>query len=586
MKKFIGFIVGIFLGIASLFTPFMGNSFAHQVATAHAEELTARSTEDDLPQIFNLITIEQESFKFGKNDLIKRDVTFRGTLQQDVYCLYVNSAITFNNIKALSLMITSQKESQSTGVSTGQITKGNPHTISIDDETKECIQKIELSVMKESNTTAMKLVFYLIQTPIDFSPSSTYQWRDGTNSTIIAPTSTFTSLSLTINNDLGSENSPIFIDFYFNGEFYSLYKKGNTIYNQLTDNPIENNEILFNRPGEYEVFIYDLTCARAIKIKNLSIPGSSSTKNVASFSKTMKNYPGSANCDSFEFTIKNNDLEGENIYIVATDRNNNPIINTQIVNSYVNVQFKNLKASYVGKIEVEKAHTYINGDTTVTTEILYPDEYIDLTTINTIKFSEDNSYTINIFNKNATKVIYSYQFTILTEIHSFYGNISSTDQEPNTTREVQQEKIITSSYSGIKEIVNDQAIDLQSTTNNNYTVKIARADCSIEGISEGDTTQDTVTLTLHGVGTIKTQIYRDGNLIETKYLSNNRTLTLSDPGKYKIVTTDELNTTIYKTFTISQEISASTIILICIGVIGLLIFIILVTRARTKIKVR
>lgn len=596
MKKFLGVIIGIFIGIASLFTPFIGNTnFLCGTTTPSAYAAETDDFKNTCSIIFDSLVISQPEYTFKTSDFVTRTINFDGETKTDVHCLYVNTAITFTTTKGTDIWITNFISESS--FTSGELKLNNSsYNIEFDGE-EECTRKIKIE--KVQNSTPYTITFYLIQTPVYFKTAQYYAWTSSTNNEILAPASDYKMINLLVNNDVGTQNSPIFIDFYFNGEFYSLYKVGDKTYNQLTDNPIktENNRISFSQPGKYSIYIYDLTCTRAINQKSIEIPGTEETKNIVSYSLSNITKSPYSNCNAFSFSISNNDLGGGNIYVIATtgSRSKSPVIHSQIVNRSVELQFYNLASTYVGKIIVEKSHTNINGSTSTQIETLYTSNpgsdknaNTDINKLknSTITYSDDNIYTIKIFNSDSTQVVYSFTFTILTGIHSSYGDISSIDQEPNITNEVSQEKIISHTYSSIEEIVDDTTVKLQSYTSNNYIVKIARTNCSIDGIVDGSNTQDNVTLTIHGVGTITTLIYRDGTLIKTEYLSDGSTVSVSDPGKYKIVTTDELDTTIYKTFTIVQEISASTIILICVSVVGLLIFLILVTRARTKIKVR
>lgn len=597
MKKFLSIITGIFIGLASFFTPFMSNSnfvCGSMSSTASAVEIKdVVDNDESLKSILQSISITQPEYALTSKNFLKRTIVYDGEEQKDVYCLYVNTAITFTAIKTTNIYITSTTPNSSKSEQLNA--EGSHFTIEFDGE-QECTRKVYIQ-KNEDVSTRYSLTFYLVQTPVSFKLNQPYSWTNHTGSDVFSPELSYQTINLSIDDSVATQNSPIFIDFYFNGEFYSLYKKGDTIYNQLTDNPLEKDIVTFNLPGQYSIYIYDLTCTRAIEQKSITIPGTQETKNIVSFSLSDISLFEYANVKSYSFSISDLGLNGGNIYLIArTSTTKSSVINSQIVNVPVRLDFYNLAATYVSEIIVEKSHTEISGSTKTEPEILYssksdaaPNVNSDIEKLkdrnNPIIYSEDNIYTIKIYNSDS-QVLYSFKFTILTGIHSSYGDISSVDQEPNITKEFTQTKTISHSYSSIKEMVDGSPQELQSYTINKYKVNIARANCSIDGVVDGSSTKDNVTITVHGVGTITTIIYRDGVFLKKEYLSNGASYTLTDPGKYKIQTTDALNTTIYKTFTITQEISASTIILICVGVVGLLVFLILVTRARTKIKVR
>lgn len=594
MKKLLGIIIGIFITVASIFTPFMGNTnYVSPTLFVSAEE--QMSEEQKLEQILSGASITQAGYVFKKSDFLIRTIKYDSIAQENVYCLYVNTSITITNTSKTSNLLVSHQISSATISGSEQLYENQYINITFD-TTKECTQLVTMSKTIGSQKP-ITFKFYLIQTPVLFNSSNSYYyWTNHMAETVLAPTSSFqySQLNLLLNDNVGTDNSPLFIDFYYNGEFYSLYKIGTTIYNQITGNKIQNNAILFNIPGKYEVYIYDLTCTRAIKTEKVTLNDLNETKNIVKFIRSEITYSPYGNCNNFTFSITASTDSSNNVYLIASNTlTRDTVVNGQVVNNSVNIQFYNLTATDIKKIEVEKSHTYIRGDNVTTTEILYDKSVSapynnDIKILNTqsLKYAADNTYTIKVYFNDSTIQPYIFEFTILSEIHSSYGDISSIDQEPNITKLVEQEEAIFTSYDSIKEIVGDSTQSLKSSMTNKYTVKIARANCSIDGIADGASTQDEVTLTIHGVGTITTKVYRDDVLVDTIYLSNGRTYTVTDAGKYKIVTTDELNTTIYKTFTITQEISASTVILIGVGVIGLLLFIILVTRTRTKIKVR
>ena len=117
---------------------------------------------------------------------------------------------------------------------------------------------------------------------------------------------------------------------------------------------------------------------------------------------------------------------------------------------------------------------------------------------------------------------------------------------------------------------------------------VARSAPNIVGIANNDRTQDNVSLRVYGVGTIDVYVSLNGAqmMIDTKYENGSRLPTFTEQGNYFVRITDEMGSTITRSFTITMKLNTASIILIVIAavaIVGLIVFII-VSRGRVKVR--
>ena len=603
MKKIFRILFSVLLSVTALFTPFLHTAMSKS-ASASEINLTS-STANNIDDMLSHIAITQEGYRFSKADF---------EFRENQYFLYVNTAITIINTTTSSNLRLSYSYENFTSQPLF-ITYGTSHVIAMNGPTENVVTVNLSHWSQHGSTSAIDLSFKLVQTPISFANSKPFEWKNKSD-IIDAPANTVAydrGLTLNINDDTaGTEDCPIFIDFYFNGEFYSVYKQNDTFYNNITGNVLYFEDptsklLTFNVPGQYEVYIYDKTSYSALKPVTIAIPDTETQKTVWAFDKNAKNYSSYANVNSCKFSIKYNTIaEGntqelaDNMYIIAQSQNNT-IVSGQTVNTPVDIKFYNLDEQKIGKIEVIKSHSSLDGNVLPTTEVLFPSIYTKISDLknSVVTYSSDSSYTIDIYDKSGNKIWENpFTFTILVDIHNAYDGLLSTDRNivphDNKIEPIPRTTSHTIIYKGLKEItevideLNVKVESLKSSMTTSYTLYLARANSSIDGIEDGIKTEGPVTLTVHGVGEITTKIYRDGNLVDTKILFDSNQITLSAVGKYKVVISDQMatNVQLVKNFTIKQTLTGATIALIVIGVVGGTVFIFMIIRTRSKIKVR
>ena len=608
MRKFCKLAIILLIVLANVIFPFAGaiNSAAYSNKTASAVE-TAMAP--DFSVLSKSVSITQDGYVFSSAD-------FEYNADENAYYLYVNTCITITNTAVYSLKVsmfdnlgynkeiydvTSNKYINNPTLSTKQSC-----AIKFDGQT-ETVYRVALEQLTANANTRAKFEFYLVQTPVNFNISTDFSWIDNEGQPVISPVSTETFIDyITLLNVVGTEINPTFIDFYHNGEFYSLYSIGDGFYyNTLTDNKIEQTELKFNVPGQYELFIYDKTCYSAFKHVTYW-QGQQSEATKSTYLKGSSNYSAYDNICAFSFTIKQSTAThtNDNMYLIAKDEDGNTIVSNQTVNSKVYINFYNLNALYVSKIELIEYTPLFVGDNVNSTTIIYERSAnsqfpsIDKLLETTLVYSNDTSYSINIYDQNGEKIWgeNSFKFTILTSIHSSYKELNSHNTalvpKNNTIYSIKQTESHDTKYNGFTEIIGFDTIEqenitdyLKSNTTTSYFVKLARASTSAEGINNAGSNAGPVTLTIHGVGNIKVTITNNNLSVSQTYTDGSK-ITVSDVGKYSIELVDEMGTKAYKNFRITRSFGTATIILIVVSSVLVLAFIIIVVRMRTKINVR
>lgn len=590
MKNLFKVLFSILLACFGLLTPFMSVNFSNAKAVALAVPTAVNNT--TFTELMRDCRITQDGYVFSENDF---EIKYNADKTNAQYYLYVNTAITITNVtRNYDIQITLSN-------------LGDHYT------TNEKLDVNESFSIAMGNTETIKEIslyqwflaggggtfkFYLVQTPVNFKVNPLYQWNYS-GKPVIAPSPADSYLDqITLTGINGTENSPIYVDFYYNGEFYSLYNVNGIYYNTITNNRIQQTELVFNVPGQYELYLYDKTCYKALKSTTIW-EGTDKETTFNLLDTDNSTYSSYANREYFAFSVQqsNANLTADNMYIIAKDDNGETIVSNQTVNSSVHIKFYNLDVQVVGKIEVLKYYSSLTGTNIPTTEVLYPGTYSKLVDLSnsTITYTDDSSYAINVYDKQGNPIwSNNFKFTILNDIHNAYGKLSSTKPEyvprVNEVFPIEQTESHDTSFKGFTEVVltadGEKNVALQSSTTTYYTVRLARASCSIDGISNGESVNDPVKITVNGVDTLKVDIYIDGVLAKTRNVKTGTTFEEDAVGNYKIVATDEMGTVLTKSFTINRSLNAATIALIIFGSLGLVVFLIMVIRTRTKIKVR
>ncbi len=560
--------------------------------------------------IFEGITISQEGYVFGLEDMEIVNNNFGTT-----YNLYVNTAITINKTSdTYALRITEIKDSGDDigSANTTHLNNKNDYKVIEYNAKIENRLRIQLAfINNEGYQIVSEFQFNLIQTPNHFAVNPIYSWTDFSGANITAPTIANTySNYITLNNLTATKHCPIYVDFYFNGEFYSIYTDNadGIFYNTLTGGRLTNKDTLkFSEAGRYQLFIYDKTAYRLLK--NIDLWNT----NYKIFDREAK-IQGWVNAATYSFDIATyvnpNDYEGGsnnpeylkalagNIYIVAEDEVGSTIVSTQTVNRTVKIKFYNLDPRVVGTVVVSKRHLTIEGSNVQEDEILTNDYTIAQINNTTFTYSDDNSYAIYIYDREGLQIGTSssegesnFSFTILKDIHGYYKNLNNNNlqlvPENNKIYTINQSELLDTNFLGFSETDSTgKVIYLKSSTTTQYNVMLARASTAIDGINSGDKISGEANLTVHGVGDILVTVTRDGYTTTYNLKDGDTIPNTSKVGSYTIRIQDQMGFSASKTFKISKKFDTATIVLIIVGALIIVLAVVFIVRLRTKVKVR
>lgn len=411
---------------------------------------------------------------------------------------------------------------------------------------------IKLSFLIDNNI--YYLDFVLVQTNNNFSLDNNLKWEYTYNNqkeTIKSPTDnkTYPPISLFVPN--GTELNPTYVKFTYLGDEFTIYNINGEFYNLYDNSKLNIDCILFNLSGTYTVEIYD---------------------------RTKFCYQNS-NHYQHNFLIKNTATKYDSFYIYAHNENGQLVASNQITNANVVVDFVNMSDIYnnIDRIIVTKTWRPSGGENV--SEI---NEYLSTTNIpSSLTFSDDGTYNIRVIDKNGGNIIKEYDFVVLKSIRSYFEMGTQIyeigPEDPVNTYKTF--KIDTTIYSSYNQIA--------GKTDYSFNVTVAKSSPSISGINNNGRKQGSVNLTIYGVGKIQVNISLDGKQSPTQIVSNGQKLEkLDTPGKYHIKITDEMGTTITKSFTITVKMNSAAKAIIIIGIIIAAIFVVVVIITRVKVKVR
>ncbi len=597
MKKFIKFIFVLLVCATACCLIPKENNFSY-AADASADAINNSA--------LGAVTITQDGYVFSGKDF---EVTKNGS--QTVYNLYVNTAITLWAPQTGTAGITWQKVNAASDVIKNVALPTDAAYMQCEYDGTE-LKRTMITITYNPGilgAQASTFTFYLIQTPDHFATSPSFNWMDEINSDIPAPIiagyyknflklknlKDTTATTYPVFENANNYNK-VFIDFYFNGEFYSIYTNNNSsiFYSTLTDNRIEETEIKFDQAGEYEVYIYDYTAYSMLKEVTIA----NNTYKI--FDKTNTDGSKYANVVSFKFKLSLSDTQN-NMIILAKDDENNTIVNSQKINANVNIQFQNLDASSISEIRVVRSYDKENGGHEQEITNLLNSYKISVLNETTLVYNQDGNYTITIYDKHRQS-IKSFNFEILKSIYTNKENINKLnlkdyidekylDQDGNPKSNIiysiDRTKIINTHYNGFVEVLpGGTTTTLESSTTTNYIIQIAIPDTKIEGVVNGSKISEVPEVYVKGVGNINVTITKDN--VTTSYVVRNgyKIDNIQDIGDYSIRITDQMGNTSSVSFSITKALNAATIVLIVIGAALLAIVIFLIIRVRTKIKVR
>ena len=540
------------------------------------------------------------------------------------YYLYVNQ-----NVSIIKDAVATTSLTVSVGINTYTREGANtePIVLAYTATTAPVESNVTIELTSISTGISQRFSFRLIQTHNHFVTNPPYTWKDQFGATITAPTTAeqYNDL-LTLNGLSGSTNCPVFIDLYYNGEFYSFYidNTSGIFKSTISGNPIEDTDVItFATSGHYEVYIYDKTAYRMFKTVELkaadynsNLPDNKKLTADVTFKclDTSKIETVSmANIQSYSFNLQQTagSANQYDMYITAADAAGKPVLYSQTVNDSVTLSFHNLSSQYVRRIEVHIDHKLIDGSTDPE-DIDLARNQAQITELekNGVTFTKDGDYRIYFYNAEGNKISpeYSYSdgtpvpagrsypmfdFTILTNIYKSYRGIFPEDLAGTST--VKENVIVSGTrkdltarwYTSIKEqITSTTSTYLKGYNSSSFVLKLAKPNVRIDGISNGGSANDAVALTAHGVGKITVTVTKD-NSSSTQTLTDGATISgTSEIGSYTIRLVDEMGSQEIISFTIKKSLNIATIGLIIAGAAILAIVIFIIVRLRTRIQVR
>lgn len=562
MKKIyltiLGFVFAIVSSIAIL--GFKNNQ------TARAEEnLLSR------PEFF---TITQDGKVFSEADFIP--YTFKETTYK---AIFTNKTITLNLVKTgyvldgFSVSTTSFDGDNviELGISpTTQVTDNNGKVTSryvfdvtaLSEDTQQLIY-----VSYRSQGTVYSFKFMLIQTKTDIITDPNMYWTYNLNyqAKVKAPTNNvvYPPISLYLPNT-GTALNPIYVRFSYLGEMFTVYKIGNNFYNAFDNSSLDIDYLLFDQSGQYTVEIYDKTA------EYLILNTETQTENTEKIEHS--------NYFIYNFSVKNITDVRSSFYIHAHNYDGELIANNQVSNSDVLVDFVNIEdlkyAQIIDSIVVTKSWK------PSTNEILSEQTVYSDNIPSSLLIDQDGSYNITAYDKDGEE-IKMYEFIIIKTIRNYFemnGEVYriGPDEPDNTYRTKTFNSSIESSYNNI-----------YGQTNYSFNVTIAKSNPGISGIGNNGTKAGNLTLTIFGVGKINVEVTFEGNETKSYVVQNGQKLEkLTEPGEYLVKITDEMGTTITKTFTLTVKRNTAAKIIIIVGICLAVTLVVVIVLKRSKVKVR
>ena len=601
MKRILSYLCAVVLIFSSFV---LGFGFS-------AQKNSSVSFAADLPeeQLMEGIVLTQDGHTITSADFEK--------VEGSMPYLYTNATITINKITS------SASNELSVSYDSAPLApkiEGKQWVLKYDEEhVSDTPNLVEMTLSNAPSSGEQHFLFYLVQTPHHFKVNPTFYFENDYGQTITAPTQTQTfEHYLTLKGIVGTEYCPVYVDLYYNGEFFSIYSKdigGGVIkyFSNITGNEVDINAvdgIKFNAAGQYEIYIYDKTAysmMKQVKLAKDEFPTSLKPDSDLAFECLDLNKITSAtfaNIQSYAFTVSET---AHNMYITAKDAEGNDVLNSQTVNSSVVLSFHNL--SYT---EVEYIKVLTKYGSNPETEDIIKNEDLDDLVAEGLYFFADATYRIRFYDDNDNVILPPYDtngddyeeghvysnanmfaFSIVKDIHTTYRDIRAS--QINVIESKDQKDIIVRFYTGIKESVPVKVNNvitsytqkyLEGVNPYNFTVMLANPDTRISGVANGGSTDGTQDIIVNGVGKIEVIVSVDSTT-NTYILENGAKIpNTSAIGKYTIKITDQMGNKAQISFTVKQPLNVATIALIVTGAVLLAVVILLIVKTRTKINVR
>lgn len=563
----------------------------HPTTIVSAEESSSKAGQQQIQtsplDALEYLDISQEGYVFTKDD-IQTDYTPLNSVYENVsssYAIFTNKSVTINikkpqdssiHLTSTTVYINNQDAKDSSNGyfydSSSDPTLDSSYFLdingSLNDKENYVSIRLDLRRSIENNKNedySITFSFFLIQTPVNFEKENSSAsnnfivWDYVYNSQPFSTTApendqTYETLNLTF--PAGTVLNPVYVEFIYCGEHYKIYRYVDNDSNIQTFNALNNSVLIldklsFNKSGTYTVKIYD---------------------------KTVNSNCPNKNFYEYHFKIKNKSSTTGGFFMNVHTEDGTPIMTGQYVNENVVVDFEEFKSvkNKISTISVIRAYQPSVSEN-IPVETIYTADELP----SSLTFTEDGSYIINIKKRN-NDLFASYIFVITKSIKTSF-KIGNTiygvpeDAPANTTQEYTIENTLTSSFNGIV-----------GETDFAFDLTVALSSPNITGVENNSRHQGSANLYVYGVGEIDVFISLDGEqmMLDTKYVNGDKLPTLTEQGKYYIRITDQMGSTVTRSFSITKKFNTASVILICIAISIVVITIIFFILSRRKVKVR
>lgn len=556
----------------------------------NAEQTAAAPTGPASPMftIYDYISVTQAGHVFAPDEYIP--ITVGGI---DYQAIYTNHVVTFalnytpllgesftpatNTEQYIYSYKTTEKDPNTGNDVEVTITPknefGNPYYVFDASKAEDGIILARFQLKKYGVDTPYILSLAIIDVQNDFNKTDTCLWQYtpfAVEESISAPINGGTYSPMKLYVPSGTEYNPTYVNFEYCGEKYSVYNIDGEFFNSSDNTKIDpsvlapktskhrlatdNYGLIFDKSGTYIIEIYDNSY--------FSIPN--------------------GNYHKYNISISN---PASTFYISANTDKGDLIANGQITNDSTIVNFINLQSIY-GSIRDENGIEIIKTSRPSISENISTRSFISKSQLvnqynNKLTFTEDGIFHIVIHGKNYDQVLYEFEFRIISDIRSYFIIGSNEYKITEDSAANQTETFI---HKGT--IENNYNSEIHGSTDYSVTITIARSEPKIDGVSNNSKVSGKVSLTVYGVGNIIVSISQDGKTQTETYQNGDSLPSFSAKGTYFIKITDEMGSTVTKSFEIATQMNAAATILIVIGAALLAFIFVAIIISRSKIKVR
>ena len=552
--KFTGFVVALIFSAIFLLTAIVPS------------KLVAYADGENTDKFFDVISLKTSDYDYTASDFYNSDYTTAkfntGSDENENYIgtLFVCSTISLitsfssanESVEFYQLAefnYSTQEAENRTPIQIGTYNLTNPSTYSFGFvKSNPTIKKYAL-IYKQGGTEISTKVFVLVQIATNFNTGSaiTYNYSQPGGAVSVSDLTTdnvYPPITMTVPS--GTALNPTYVEFTKNGEHFYIYNIEGQFYNQ-DGTPLDfaGSSILFDISGKYTFSIYD----------NTYNSSNNPLANHVEDSIYIKNGTGSSA-----------------VFVSATNEEGEIVASGEITNSNVTLRFNNVNSSNVNSIKITKRTTSgsihdVSSDTF--TKPNFPSSYL---------CDEDYQYIVTIqFVDNSTP--FEYDFQIIKSIRTSHTDAYLHYYEPHSYNTIETVNIAI-------ERTNTYKYDIESVNTYTYSVKLARSNPSISGITEGGSASGDLNLRVYGVGDITVNVTVNGASKEPVVLKNGDIYHVSGTGRYTVTITDEMGTVTVKHFTIRVQMNTAGLVLIVIGAVIVAAGIFFVIKSRSRVAVR